>query len=1172
MTTVKKDRTAKKKMTDVPADELKQIKEQYRILLKNGNDSITIHTIKKNGKPGFFTEVNETACKLFGYSREELLRMTPLDLEEPEFKKKSKEIIRILENDSNCMFERTLIAKSGKKIHAEINSHFFEMNGTKFVMSISRDISKRKITEKALKDSEEHFRKIFEESSLGMVMVNKDFTFRHVNTSFCIMLGYTKQDLLKLTVKDITHPEHIAQDVKNLKMIFGKKLDVYRTEKRYLRKDGGIVWGAASVNAIYDANGKFSYFLSIVKDISEQKLTEKALKDSEARFRKLFEEGRHGIVIVNERFKFVRVNPAFCKMLGYSENEMLTLTFKDITHPDYITGDIENVTRVMQGKIPFYKTDKQYICKNGNFLWSAVTVSAVRNDDGNFMYFLAIIEDITDRKLAEQALQNSETRFRELFDNIGSCVAIYEAVDNGNDFIFKDFNKASEKLYNISRESLKGKSVQKIFPGVREFGLFDVFQHVWKTGEPKLHPVSLYKDDNVTGWFENYVYKLPTGEIVAAFENLTEQKQAEESLRKSETIFRSVIENIQEGIFFMDQDSVIQYRSPSAAMISGFSNDERIGAFGIDLVHPDDIDTLQKAWERLLNHPEKSEEIIFRIKHKDSSWRWIETTVQNLLRNPDIGKILMTMRDITERKKTEEKLRSSEERFRHLIESVTDYIYTVHVDGGIAVRTAHSPGCISITGFTCQELDADPSLWFNMIYGEDKQYVNSKIDKVFKGISISPFEHRIYRKDGTIRWIRNTLVLKKDEHGRLISYDGLISDITELKSAEEAREAMQTQLRQAQKMESLGTFVGGIAHDFNNILSVLQGYSNLMRLEVEEGNPLVEYIDQILSSCEKAVNLTRSLLAFSREQPIAHKPININSLIRNTEKILKRLITEDISLEIDCHNSDIIITGDHSQVDQVLFNLATNARDAMPQGGKITITTSIAETDENTFKTTGYIKPGKYALITFTDTGTGMDKKTIEHIFDPFFTTKEIGKGTGLGMATVYGIVKQHGGYIRILSEIGIGTTFHIYFPASQKMVTETKLDASAIKEGNETILIAEDYDSIRHIMKIVLSKYGYTIIEAVDGEDAVIKFQNFRDIKLAIIDSVMPKKNGLEVYKEIKKINPQIKVIFCSGYTRDVVLSKGIEEKEYNYISKPIQMNELLIKIREILDRDDKS
>ncbi len=407
-----------------------------------------------------------------------------------------------------------------------------------------------------------------------------------------------------------------------------------------------------------------------------------------------------------------------------------------------------------------------------------------------------------------------------------------------------------------------------------------------------------------------------------------------------------------------------------------------------------------------------------------------------------------------------------------------------------------------------------------------------------------------------------------DVKGEMVGSVHVARDITERKRAEEENRRLEILLHQAQKMEAIGTLAGGIAHDFNNLLTVMTGYGTLLKMRLDEADPLGAYVDEIVSASEKAATLTRSLLAFSREQPIHPNPLRINDVIKGTEKLLRRLIAEDITLNIRLAPDDIVIMADATHIDQILFNLATNARDAMPKGGTLSIETRLVEFDREFIQSHGFGEPGKYALLSVSDTGIGMDEKTKAQIFDPFFTTKEVGKGTGLGLSTAYGIVRQHNGYISVDSGPDAGTTFHIYLPAIAATAKEEQPVSLPAKRGRETILVAEDNAGVRSFIRDVLTQYGYEIVEAADGEEAVHQFEKQSDIDLLILDSVMPKMGGIEVYDEISKRKPGMKVLFMSGYTRDSVLPGGLGEREFDLISKPLSPKSLLEKTREVLDR----
>jgi PAS domain S-box-containing protein len=421
---------------------------------------------------------------------------------------------------------------------------------------------------------------------------------------------------------------------------------------------------------------------------------------------------------------------------------------------------------------------------------------------------------------------------------------------------------------------------------------------------------------------------------------------------------------------------------------------------------------------------------------------------------------------------------------------------------------------------------------------------------------------------GYLYSFRDILLLKKVMSDLEISRAELTERNIELARTLEELRMTQTQLLQAQKMEAIGQLAGGIAHDFNNILTAIIGFGTLLKRETEKDDLLRSYITVILTSAERAAHLTQALLAFSRKQIINPKPINLNQIMLDVKNILSRIIGEDIECSSVFTNKELVVMADRGQIEQVLMNLATNARDAMPGGGRLTIKTEYIELNHEFIKAHGYGKPGSYAVISVEDTGQGIDEKTKERIFEPFFTTKDVGKGTGLGLAMVYGIIKQHDGYIEVYSAPGRGTTLKIYLPLIKSEVEEERQeDLLAVKGGTETVLVAEDDASVRELIREILLGYGYKVIEAADGEDAVRRFKENKDgIRLLILDVIMPKKNGKEVYDDIMKERPDVKVIFMSGYDANV-----IHKKEFDFVSKPISIEELLRKIRAVLDNKGK-
>jgi nitrogen-specific signal transduction histidine kinase len=402
-----------------------------------------------------------------------------------------------------------------------------------------------------------------------------------------------------------------------------------------------------------------------------------------------------------------------------------------------------------------------------------------------------------------------------------------------------------------------------------------------------------------------------------------------------------------------------------------------------------------------------------------------------------------------------------------------------------------------------------------------------------------------------------------DARGSVIGVLGIARDITEHRQLE-------AQYLQAQKMESIGTLAGGIAHDFNNILSAIIGYGHVALMKMAEDDPQRHNIESMLEGADRAAYLTKSLLLFSRKQITERKPVELNEVVRKVEKFLRRVIGEDIECKTVLSETPLAILADSYQLEQVLMNLATNARDAMRAGGVFTILTEQVNLDEDFTVAHGYGKPGVYALMTLSDAGMGMDENTRKRIFEPFFTTKEVGKGTGLGLAVVYGIIKQHDGFINVYSEPGKGTTFRIYLPlVAPESIEEAKTyEEEAPSRGTETVLLAEDDEDLRKLSRTVLTDHGYTVIEAVDGEEAVKKFMENKDrVQLLLFDLIMPKMNGKEACDEIRRIKPDIKVIFSSGYAPDMLDQKTLLGEGAAMILKPVSPKAILRKVRSVLD-----
>jgi PAS domain S-box-containing protein len=454
--------------------------------------------------------------------------------------------------------------------------------------------------------------------------------------------------------------------------------------------------------------------------------------------------------------------------------------------------------------------------------------------------------------------------------------------------------------------------------------------------------------------------------------------------------------------------------------------------------------------------------------------------------------------------------------------------------------------------------------WRNLVHPDDREVVLDSFNAAMRGEREYALEFRVLRPDKTVKHVRATGLFVRNESGEAIRSIGIHQDVSLQKTLEE-------QLRQAQKMEAIGQFAGGIAHDFNNILTAIVGFASMVQMKIPEGDPLRQNIDQVLSAADRAAGLTQSLLTFSRKQVLNLKPVSLNDIIKKVDKFLGRIIGEDIKLQIVFKSPELVIYADSGQIEQILLNLATNVRDAMPQGGIFSIVTEKVEIDQEYIDFYGNGNPGSYARMSVSDSGIGMDAETRKRIFEPFFTTKEVGKGTGLGLSIVYGIVQQHNGFINVYSEPGRGTTFSIYLPLAkgEQMARAEERPAPYPSGGTETILLAEDDAVVRELSKTVLSDFGYTVIEAGNGEEAVQRFYENRDrVQLLLFDIVMPKKNGREAYEEIRKSGVPVKVLFLSGYPSEVISNTGLLEEGANLIMKPVHPQNLLRRIRDELDK----
>ena len=628
-------------------------------------------------------------------------------------------------------------------------------------------------------------------------------------------------------------------------------------------------------------------------------------------------------------------------------------------------------------------------------------------------------------------------------------------------------------------------------------------------------------------------------------------------LIEGEELFRLITENAADMIAVVDMEGNWIFNSLSYEKVLGYSLAELKTASSLAQVHPEDVDRVRQAAKEAqktgIGLP-----LEYRVRHKDGSWRMLESTasvIRNSKGNPE--KLVIVNRDVTERERAAEALQRSESSFRSVVEDAPYGIYRASIAGDlILVNLALQ----KMLGYDSREelLQANVGTQIYRHAPEHERFIRTVVqEQYFKDVELE-----WKRKDGAPITVRCSGWPVRDEGGTVTYLEVFAEDVTE-------RRVLERQLRMAQKMEAVGRLSGGIAHDFNNLLGVIIGYSQVLKRSLGSATPLYEHAEEIEKAGQRAVSLTRQLLAFSRQQVLEPVILNLNTLVSDMEKMLPRLIGEDVTLELNLDPGLAQVKADHGQIEQVIMNLAVNARDAMLDGGKLTIQTANVELDLAYTRQHPGSRVGQYVMLAVSDTGTGIDPEIQSQIFEPFFTTKERDKGTGLGLATVYGVVKQSGGYIAVDSEKGKGACFSVYLPrVEQPVPTEIKTAAPANIRGSETVLLVEDAEPLRKLANMFLRDSGYNVLTAADGGEALEVARNHAGpIHLLLTDVVMPGINGRVLAERLAPRQPGMKVLYMSGYTDSFIAGHGVLEAGTHLLHKPFTQDVLARKVREVLD-----
>ena len=631
-------------------------------------------------------------------------------------------------------------------------------------------------------------------------------------------------------------------------------------------------------------------------------------------------------------------------------------------------------------------------------------------------------------------------------------------------------------------------------------------------------------------------------------------------LFEREELFQLIGENVADMIAVVDMEGNRLYNSPSYHKVLGYTAEELKSSSSFDQIHPGDRIRVREAAAEA-QRTGVGRPLEYRIRHKDGSWRVVESkasVIRSSAGEPE--RLVIVNRDITERKEAAETLRLTESGFRSMIEDAPYGIFRAATDGTL--------------------LRANPALEKMLAYGKLDDLLKANLDtEIFKNPSdfqklkelldsaneFKDVEVGLKRRDGAPITVRCTGRRVKEEHLGVPCFDVFAEDVTE-------RRILERQLQMAGKMEAVGRLSGGIAHDFNNLLGVIIGYSQVLKRRLDPGSALLEHAEEIEKAGQRAASLTRQLLAFSRQQILTPAVLNMNDLILDMAKMLPRLLGEDVAVSTSLYADLGMVKADQGQIEQVIMNLAVNARDAMPQGGKLLIETANVELDQAYAWRHPGAKPGHYVMLALTDSGIGIDAETLAHIFEPFFTTKELGKGTGLGLATVYGVVKQSGGYIWVDSKPGQGASFQIFLPRIEETATTVAATTPLAQTtgGSETILLVEDAESLRKLTRSFLESHGFRVLVAQNGEEAMeVEARHSAKIDLLLTDVVMPGMNGRVLSEKLQPKQPAMRVLYMSGYTDSFIAGHGVLERGTVLLNKPFTEDALIGKVREVLDRE---
>ncbi len=928
--------------------------------------------------------------------------------------------------------------------------------------------------------------------------------------------------------------------------------------------------------------GLFVLGLAIISMLLKHRLNERVadLQRSEERYRAIVEDQTEIIVRFDPAGMITFVNRAYDVYIGSHLPGTATGSIKgrriwDIMQvPNY--AEIERVLADLAQNRAAQTIERFFTTVDGQACWVAWTIRALFDAEDRVREYQAVGNIITERKLAEEALRSSEAKLRSLFAAMQDVILVLDAEGR-----YLEIAPTDAGLFYRPPDQVLGKTLAEIVPADLAARGLECIRAVLADGVHRSLDYSL----DIAGrqvWFSAGIAPFTPDSVLWVARDITGYKQAEMALRANEDKYRSLVSDLP-GIVYQcanDPDWTMVFLSEGIKMLSGYAAvdfiDNAVRSFA-SIIHPDDREMVDRAVQAGVD--KKQTYILeYRIVRQDGGITWVHERGHGVFDSKgELLHIEGIILDITARKEAEMALNESEARYQSIIAVSNTGVWEYHHDTGMVWC---SPEYFAMLGESAESLSENgignvKDVWIDRLHPDEREDASQMLVDYIAGGSVGMYENifRMRHNDGHWVWIWSRGQTLRDQEGKPTDLTvGTHIDITERIRAEDERRRLEEQLSQSQKMESVGRLAGGVAHDFNNMLGVILGQAELALDEVGESGPVVDCLQEIYKAALHSADLTRQLLAFARKQTAVPKVLDLNETVEGMLKMLRRIIGEHIDLTWLPAGRSVTVRVDPMQIDQILANLCVNARDAIRDTGRITIETDVVDFDEAYCAEHPDSVPGHYVLLAVSDSGCGMDAETIKHLFEPFFTTKDMGKGTGLGLATVYGIVRQNDGFVNVYSEPEQGSTFKVYLPSHARETPtgsgEETLPVAGF--GDETILLVEDEQAILKMTLKVLEKYGYNVLVAASPDEAIRLAREYQGpIHLLITDVIMPGMNGRDLAAKLLARQPGLKCLFMSGYTASVITNHGVLEEGVNFIQKPFRQHDMAVKVRKVLDQD---